>query len=60
MSWEIVMALLESVILLNVVKIISAKDNCTSHFIGKYDTFENTSTNGNIRSEGTLVINIAC
>lgn len=60
MSWEVVMTFLESVVLLNVVKIISAKDNSTSHLIGKYDTFENTSTNSNIRGERAFVINVWC
>jgi len=60
MCWEIMMTFLKSVILLNVMKIISAKDHSTRHLIGKYDTFENTSTNRNIRSEGAFVINVWC
>ena len=52
------MTFLESVVLLNVMKIISAKNNSTSHLIGKDDTFENTSTNSNIRSERAFVINV--
>ena len=59
-SWEIVMTFLESVVLLNVMKIISTKDHSTSHLIGKYDTFENTSTNRNIRGERAFVINVWC
>lgn len=38
MSWQVVMSLLESVILLDVMKVISSENDGSSHFSGKDDT----------------------
>jgi len=37
-SWEVVMSLLESVVLLNVVQVVSSQDNGSVHLSGKNDT----------------------
>ena len=43
-SWQVVMSLLESVILLDEMKVISSKDEGSSHFVGKDDSFEESAS----------------
>ena len=44
MGWQVVMSLLESVILLDEMKVISSKDNGSSHLVGKNDSFEKSAS----------------
>ena len=38
MSWQVVMSLLESVVLFDVMKVISSESDGSIHFVGKDDT----------------------
>ena len=58
MSGHVLMSLLESVVLLNVVEVISSEDNSSAHLIGEDDTFEDSASDGNWGSERTLVIDV--
>jgi hypothetical protein len=58
MSWEIVMSLLESVILLDEMKVISSEDNGSSHLVGKDDTLEDSSSDLNVGGEWALLVNV--
>lgn len=43
-SGDGLMALLESVVLLDVMEVISSKNNSSSHLVGKNDTFEDSAS----------------
>ncbi len=58
MSWEVVMSLLESVVLLDVVKVISSESDGSVHFVGEDDTLEDSASDGHVRGEWALVINV--
>lgn len=58
MGGEVVMSLLEPVVLLDVVEIISSQDDGSSHFGGENDTLEDRSTDGHVRGEGALVVDV--
>ncbi len=44
MGWQVVMSLLESVILLDEMKVISSEDQGSSHFVRKDDSFEKSTS----------------
>ena len=52
------MSLFVSVVLWNVVKIISSDDNGSLHFSGDADTLENFSSDGYVAGEWAFLINI--
>ena len=52
------MSLLESVILLDVMEVISSQDDSSRHFVGKYDTFEDSASDANTGGERTFLINV--
>jgi hypothetical protein len=58
MGRKVVMSLLESVIFLDVMEIISSQDDGSSHLGGKDDTFTDSSSDGNVRSEWAFFVNI--
>ena len=58
MSGKIVMSLLESVILLDVMEVISSQDDGVSHLGGKDDTFTDSSSDRNVRGEWAFLVNI--
>ena len=57
-SWEVSMSLLESVVLFDVMKVISSQDNGSVHLVGEDDTLEDSTSNGDIGGEWALVVNI--
>lgn len=58
MCWQVVMSLLESVVLPDVVKVVSSQNNSSLHLVGQHDTLEDSSSNAHVRGEGTLLINV--
>ena len=58
MGRKVVMSLLESVILLDVMKVISSQDDGVSHLGGKDDTFTDSSSDRNVRSEWAFFVNV--
>ena len=59
MSGKIVMSLLESVILLDVMEVISSEGNSTGHLSAKNDTFENSTSDANGGGEWALFIDVS-
>lgn len=58
MSREVTVSLFVTVVLLHVVKIVTADDNGTLHLVRDNNTSEDTSTDGNASGEGALLINV--
>ena len=58
MSRQVVMSLLESVVLLDVMQVISSKDNSSAHLVGENDTLEDSTSDGNVGGEWALVVNV--
>ena len=52
------MSLLESVILLDEMEIISSEDNSSGHLVGKDDSLEESTSNGNLGGEWALMIDV--
>lgn len=57
-SREVTVSLFVTVVLLHVVKIVTADDNGTLHLVRDNNTSEDTSTDGNASGEGALLINV--
>jgi len=58
-SRDSLMALLKSVILLDVMEEITANDNSVSHFSGDHNTLEDSSTDADVTGEWTFLVNIS-
>ena len=58
MGRKVVMSLLKSVIFLDVMEVISSQDDGSSHLGGKDNTFTDSSSDGNVRSEWAFLIDI--
>eukprot|EP01071_Lankesteria_metandrocarpae_P004998 Lankesteria_metandrocarpae@DN37_c0_g1_i1.p1 len=52
------MALLKTIVLVDVVKVMSPNDNRSLHFVGHNHTLENTTTNRHGASEGALLVDV--
>ena len=52
------MSLLKSVVLLDVMQVISPQNNSSLHLVGKDDTLEDSTSDANIRGEWALLINV--
>ncbi len=52
------MSLLETVVLLDVVQVVTADDNSPLHLHLLDNSGKNSTTNGDITSEGALLVNI--
>jgi hypothetical protein len=52
------MSLLKTVVLLDVVKVITTDDDSPLHLHLLDDTSKNSTTNGNITSEWALLVNV--
>ena len=52
------MSLFESVVFREKVKIISSYNDGLVHFVGSDDTSEDSTTNTNVSSEGTFLVNV--
>lgn len=58
MGSQITMSLLITVVLLNVVKVVTADDDGAFHLVGDDGSSEDTSTNADVTGEGALLINV--
>ena len=52
-----VMTLFESVVLSDVMEVITTDDNVVLHFVGDNDTLENSASDGDVSGERALVVN---
>lgn len=57
-SVNVLVTLLETTVLLDVVKVITTDNNGALHLGGDDKTLEDLSTNGNISSEGALLVDV--
>ena len=57
-SVDVLVTLLETTVLLDVVKVITTDDNGALHLGGDDKTLEDLSTDGNISSEGALLVDV--
>ena len=53
------MSLLETVVLLDVMKIVTADNDSPLHLHLLDNSSENTTTNGHVSSEGALLVNVS-
>ena len=59
MGSNVLVSLFVTVVLSNVVEVISADNDGSSHLLGRHDdTTEDTTANGNISGEGALLVNV--
>ena len=58
MNRHVAMSLFETVVLLDVMEIVTADDDSPLHLHLLNDSGENTSTNRNISSEGAFLVNV--
>ena len=58
MSWDISMTLFVTLVLFDVVQVVSTQDNSAMHLGAHNTTRQDTSSNGHISSEWALVIDI--
>jgi len=58
MSGEVVMSLLESVVLLDVMEVISSEDDGSVHLGGQDDSLEDSSSNRDVGGEGALLVDV--
>lgn len=58
MDRHVTMSLLKTVVLLDVVKVITTDDDSPLHLHLLDDTSKNSTTNGNITSEWALLVNV--
>ena len=58
-SMNVLVTFLETTVLLDVVKVITTDDNGALHLGGDDKTLKDLSTNGNISSEGALLIDVS-
>ena len=58
MGGEIVMSLFESVVLFDVVEVISSDGDGPVHLVRENDTLEDSASDGHGRGEGALLVNV--
>ena len=58
MAGDVRMALFETVVLLDVVQVVTANDDRTVHAGGHNDAFEDGATDGYVSSEGAFLIDV--
>lgn len=58
MNRHVLVALFESVVLLDVVQVVSSDDNSPVHLHLGDDTGQNAATDGHVASEGTFLVNV--
>ncbi len=59
MNGSVIVSLLETVVLLNVVKVVSANNDGSSHLVGNNHGSEDTTSNRNVTSERTLLVDVS-
>ena len=52
------MSLLESVVLLDVVQVVSSEGHGPVHLGGEHDTLEDSATDGDVRGEWALLVDV--
>lgn len=57
-NWNVLVSLFVSVVLWNVVQVVSSDDNGTVHLGGDNDTSQNLTTDRNQTGERTLLVNV--
>jgi len=57
-SGDVLVSLLETVVLLDVVKVITTNDDGVLHLVGLDLSLEDTATDGHVSGEGALLVNI--
>lgn len=55
---DVGVSLLVSVVLLDVVEVVSSEDNGVSHLVGDDHSSEDLSSDGDISGEGTLLVHV--
>lgn len=55
---EILVSLLKTVVLLDVVEVVSSYDNCPLHLHALDNTSQDSTTDANIARERTLLVNV--
>jgi len=58
MSGDVSVALFESVVLGQVVEIVTTNNNSSLHLVGDDNTTENTTADGNVAGERALLVNV--
>ena len=56
---SVVMSLLETIVLLDVVKVVSANNDGSGHLVGHNHSSEDSTTDGNVTSEWALLIDVS-
>ena len=59
MGRDVVMSLLESIVLLDVMQVISSQDHSSSHFGREDYTLQDSSSDAHVRGEWALLVNIS-
>lgn len=55
----VLVTLLETIVLLDVVQVVTTNDDSSGHLSGGYHASEDSSTDGNITGEGALLIDVS-
>lgn len=58
MDRDVSVSLLKSVVLLDVVEVISSQHYCPLHLLTLDNTCQNPTTNADVPSEGALLVNV--
>jgi len=57
-SRDVSVTLFKSVVLGQIVEVVTTNNNSSLHLVGDYNTTENTTTDGDVASEGALLVNV--
>ena len=57
-SWQVAVSLLEPVVLFDVMQVVSSQHHSSVHLIRKDDALEDSSSDGYIRCEWALLVNV--
>lgn len=57
-SSDVLVALLVTVVLGDVVKVVTAHDDGAVHLVGLHDTLEDAATDGNVAGPGAFLVNV--
>ncbi len=58
MGRDILVSLFVSVVFFEEMEVVSANNDGFAHFVGSYDTSENSTSNTHVSGEGALLINV--
>lgn len=57
-SWDVLVSLFISLVLWNIVQVVTADDDATSHLVSTNDTTEDSATDTDITGEWALVVDV--